>query len=29
MMPAYGELLTPEQVGELVKHVRGMLGRGE
>ena len=24
MMPAFGELLTPEQIGELVKHVRGM-----
>lgn len=29
MMPAFGELLTPEQVGELVEHVRAMGARGE
>jgi mono/diheme cytochrome c family protein len=29
MMPAFAELLTPEQIGELVKHVRTIGGRGE
>ena len=29
MMPAFGELLTPEQIGELVKHVRTLAGRSK
>ena len=29
MMPAFAELLTPEQIGELVKHVRKIGGRAE
>jgi mono/diheme cytochrome c family protein len=29
MMPAFAELLTPEQIGELVKHVRTFGSRNE
>ena len=29
IMPAFADLLTPEQIGELVKHVRTLGGRGE
>ena len=28
-MPAFAELLTPEQIGELVKHVRALAPRSE
>ena len=28
-MPAFAELLTPQQIGELVKHLRAFGGRGE
>ncbi len=29
LMPAFAELLTPEQIAELVKHVRTLSGRSE
>ena len=29
LMPAFGELLTPEQIAELVKHIRMLRGRSE
>jgi mono/diheme cytochrome c family protein len=28
-MPAFAELLSPEQIGQLVKHVRTLGSRGE